>query len=171
MQGRTLPPRDLYITIRLFADNKPLSPIYQTAYKPHKKSSSSTSPLSSLSRTFDETITFPVRLADLPLSSQVTFTVWDAKAIAEIEAEEKLLSSQNSSAKALEFSKVIGGSTMRLFGKKGTLKKASHRLYLWPGQAGDGSVETSTPSKVANEPNKKRDEMARLEKVRRRGLQ
>lgn len=46
-----------------------------------------------------------------------------------------------------------------------TLKKASHRLYLWPGLEGDGNLETSTPSKVANDPNRKRDEMARLEKV------
>lgn len=61
--------------------------------------------------------------------------------------------------------RVIGGSTMKLFGKRGTLKKASHRLYIWPDQAGDGSAETLTPSKVASEPNKKRDEMARLEKV------
>lgn len=54
---------------------------------------------------------------------------------------------------------------MRLFGKKGTLKRASHRLYLWPDVEGDGSAETTTPSKIAGGGNRKKDEMARLEKV------
>jgi phosphatidylinositol 3-kinase len=166
LQGRTLPPRDVYITVRLFADNKPLTPTYQTSYKSFHKaastsasSSSSSSPLLKLSRDFNELIVFPIRLADLPLSSQITFTVWDATDVSDL--EQKLQNGED-----LELARVIGGSTMKLFGKKGTLKKASHRLYLWPNQAGDGSFETSTPSKVANEPNKKRDEMARLEKVR-----
>jgi phosphatidylinositol 3-kinase len=159
LQGRTLPLRDIYITTRLYADNKPLTPVYQTAYKSFRKaSSSSAASSSSLSRDFNELIVFPIRLADLPLSSQVTFTVWDSKDVSEIEQEGEGDSS---------LGKIIGGSTMKLFGKKGTLKKASHRLYLWPNQAGDGSVETSTPNKVASEPNKKRDEMARLEKVRK----
>ena len=145
--------------------------MYQTCYKAFRRASSSSSPLSSLSRDFNELIVFPIRLADLPLSSQVTFTVWDATDVSEL--EDPLASEGNGSGggtrqgaeRGIQPAKVIGGSTMKLFGKKGTLKKASHRLYLWPNQAGDGSAETSTPSKVASEPGKKRDEMARLEKV------
>jgi len=41
-----------------------------------------------------------------------------------------------------------------------TLRRGKHRLLLWPGVEADGSVETSTPSKMATQ-----DEMGRLEKV------
>jgi hypothetical protein len=41
-----------------------------------------------------------------------------------------------------------------------TLKRGKHRLLLWPDQEADGSVESSTPSKLGT-----RDEMGRLEKV------
>lgn len=159
-----MPQRDIYITTRLYADNKPLTPIYQTSYKSFRKASTSTSPLSCLSRDFNELIVFPIRLADLPLSSQVTFTVWDAIDVADIEKRMEDVGLDDK-ADDVGLARVIGGSTMKLFGKKGTLKKASNRLFIWPDQAGDGSAETSTPSKVASEPNKKRDEMARLEKV------
>lgn len=53
-----------------------------------------------------------------------------------------------------------------------TLKKAQHRLLLWPGVEGDGSAESSTPAKVAlgatedgNSNSMPQDEMGRLEKV------
>ncbi|UZJ53461.1 hypothetical protein CBS101457_002781 [Exobasidium rhododendri] len=154
LQGRTIPPRDIYITVRLFADNKPLTPAYQTSYKYFKKGSD-----------FNELIVFPIKLADLPLSSQVTFTVWDAADISDIEERFEADEADMRGSKDIKFTRIIGGSTLKLFGKKGTLKKASHRLFLWPDQAGDGSAETSTPSKIAHEPNKKRDEMARLEKL------
>ena len=41
-----------------------------------------------------------------------------------------------------------------------TLRRGKHRLLLWPDIEADGSVETSTPSKMATQ-----DEMGRLEKV------
>ena len=40
------------------------------------------------------------------------------------------------------------------------LRRGKHRLLLWPGVEADGSLETSTPSKLATQ-----DEMGRLEKV------
>lgn len=40
------------------------------------------------------------------------------------------------------------------------LRRGKHRLVLWPGVEADGSLETSTPSKLATQ-----DEMGRLEKV------
>ncbi|PWN36523.1 phosphatidylinositol 3-kinase [Meira miltonrushii] len=150
LQGKVLPKHDLFITVRLYAENKPLTPIYQTAYKSFRQTKNDQS---NLSRDFSELIVFPIRLADLPLSSQITFTVWDA------------------ATNGQPMAKVLGGTTMRLFGKKGTLKKASHRLYLWKGKEGDGSFETSTPSKVdsmtssGGENGKKNDQMARLEKL------
>ncbi|KAJ7606591.1 atypical/PIKK/PI3K protein kinase, partial [Mycena polygramma] len=54
----------------------------------------------------------------------------------------------------------VGGSTFRLFGKKWTLRRGKHRLHLWRDVKGDGSVESTTPSKL-----EERDEMGRLEKL------
>ncbi|KAJ7604536.1 atypical/PIKK/PI3K protein kinase [Mycena polygramma] len=51
-------------------------------------------------------------------------------------------------------------STFRLFGKKWTLRRGKHRLHLWRDVKGDGSVESTTPSKL-----EERDEMGRLEKL------
>ena len=55
---------------------------------------------------------------------------------------------------------VVGGATMRLFGKKCTLKKGKQRLFLWRGHEADGSSDSETPSKVGL-----KDEMGRLEKL------
>ncbi len=51
-----------------------------------------------------------------------------------------------------------------LFSKKGTLKSAQHRLFVWKGTKADGSSETATPSKVGE----MKDEMGRLEKLIKR---
>ena len=42
-----------------------------------------------------------------------------------------------------------------------TLRRGKHRLLLWLGIEADGSIESTTPSKLASQ-----DEMGRLEKVR-----
>lgn len=41
-----------------------------------------------------------------------------------------------------------------------TLRRGKHRLFLWEGREGDGSDDSTTPSKLGT-----RDEMGRLEKV------
>ncbi|KAF8623642.1 hypothetical protein AX17_007342 [Amanita inopinata Kibby_2008] len=127
VQSSTL--SDLYVTCQLIADNKPLTIPFRTSYKAFKSS-----------YTWNEWITLPIRYCDLPLSSQITFTVWD-------------IAGPRSAVP-------VGGTTFRLFGKKWTLRRGKHRLLLWPGQEADGSVETRTPSKVDV-----RDEMGRLEKL------
>ncbi|KAL9935214.1 hypothetical protein V8E36_005562 [Tilletia maclaganii] len=91
-----------------------------------------------------EWITIPIRLCDLPVNAQLVFTVHDSAAAGKTH--------------------VIGGTTFRLFGKKGTLKKAQQRLYLWPGVPADPMMESTTPSKVAG----MSDEMGRLEKLVKR---
>ena len=47
-----------------------------------------------------------------------------------------------------------------------TLRRGKHRLLLWLGVEADGSIESTTPSKLANQ-----DEMGRLERVRLRVFQ
>lgn len=108
---------------------------------------------------WNEWITFPIRYCDLPLSSQITFTVWD-------------IAGPRSAAP-------VGGTTFRLFGKKWlvnlhfsssnishgnscrTLRRGKHRLLLWPGIEADGCVDSATPSKIPGAT----DEMGRLEKL------
>lgn len=107
---------------------------------------------------WNEWITLPIRYCDLPLSSQITFTVWD---IAGPRAAVP-----------------VGGTAFRLFSKKWcvvtkglvlsfmiisagrTLRRGKHRMFLWPDKEADGSLDTTTPSK-----SEARDEMGRLEKV------
>ncbi|KDQ24549.1 hypothetical protein PLEOSDRAFT_1067370 [Pleurotus ostreatus PC15] len=120
---------DLYVTCQLVADNKPLTIPFRTSFKAFKSN-----------YIWNEWITFPVRYCDLPLNSQVTFTVWD-------------IAGPRTAAP-------VGGSTFRLFSKKWTLRRGKHRLWLWQGVEADGSVESSTPSKLDV-----RDEMGRLEKL------
>ena len=91
-------------------------------------------------RRWNEWITLPIRYCDLPLNAQITFTVWDIA--------------------GLRAAMPVGGTTFRLFGKKCTLRRGKHRLLLWPNIEADGSVESTTPSKLPV-----RDEMGRLEKL------
>ncbi|KAJ1031605.1 hypothetical protein NDA13_001996 [Ustilago tritici] len=124
---------DLIVECRLFSDNKPLSVPVKTAYKPFRNK-----------HQWNEWITLPYKLCDLPLGAQLTFTIYD-------------VASSNTT-------RVIGGTTLPLFSKKGTLKSAQYRLFVWKGVKGDGSVETATPSKVGE----MKDEMGRLEKLIKR---
>ncbi|TRM64867.1 kinase-like domain-containing protein [Schizophyllum amplum] len=120
---------DLYVTCQLVANNKPLSVPFRTSFKAFKNS-----------YTWNEWITLPIRYCDLPLNSQIIFTVWDIA--------------------GLRTAAPVGGTTFRLFGKKCTLRRGKHRLLLWPNIEADGSVESTTPSKLPV-----RDEMGRLEKL------
>lgn len=144
---------DLYIVCQLWADNKPLTITYRTAFKAFKdrymsvssylakKSISLTIPIIS----WNEIITLPIRYRDLPLSSQLVFTIYDYGGLP-----------------AATAAVPVGGTTLRLFGKKCTLKKGKQRMLLWPDVEGDASVESSTPSKIPGEP---KDQRGRLEKV------
>ncbi|KAM5544566.1 hypothetical protein V8D89_001464 [Ganoderma adspersum] len=120
---------DLYVTCQLVADNKPLTIPFRTAFKAFRNQ-----------YTWNEWITLPIRYCDLPLNSQITFTVWD-------------IAGPRSATP-------VGGTTFRLFGKKWTLRRGKHRMILWPDREGDGANETTTPSKMGT-----RDETGRLEKL------
>ncbi|KAJ4480107.1 atypical/PIKK/PI3K protein kinase [Lentinula aciculospora] len=128
VQSSTL--SDLYVICQLIADNKPLTIPFRTSFKAFKNA-----------YIWNEWITFPIRYCDLPLTSQITFTVWD-------------IAGPRSAAP-------VGGATFRLFGKKWTLRRGKHRLLLWPGMEADGSVDSTTPSKIPGAA----DEMGRLEKL------
>ncbi|KAH0833172.1 kinase-like domain-containing protein [Lanmaoa asiatica] len=99
-----------------------------------------TYPLIFTGTSWNEWVSLPIRYCDLPLSSQITFTVWDIE--------------------SPRLAVPVGGTTFRLFGKKWTLRRGKHRLLLWPGKEADGSMDTTTPSKLGT-----RDEMGQLEKL------
>lgn len=124
-------PSDVYITVQLWADNKLLVPQLHSAHKAFKSKSNIT---------WDQSLTFPIHYRDLPLSAQLAVTVYDIAGPRRVA--------------------IVGGATLRLFGKKATLKKGKQRLFLWKGCQADGSVESETPSKVGL-----KDEMGRLEKL------
>lgn len=97
---------------------------------------------------WNERITLPIRYRDLPLSSQIIFTIYDY-----------------GGPPAGSSVVPVGGTTLRLFGGKNTLKKGKQRMLLWPDREADASVESSTPSKVTGQ---ETDERGRLEKVSER---
>lgn len=82
-------------------------------------------------------ITLPIHYASLPLDAQLAITVWDVE----------------KGSKAVP----IGGSTMRLFRSKGTLKRGQQRCYLHPQRQADPNDPSETPSDVHQD-----DEFGRL---------
>ena len=57
---------DLYVTVQLWADSKPLTLPAQTAYKSFKNA-----------RIWNEWLELPYTISDLPLNSQLAITLWD----------------------------------------------------------------------------------------------
>lgn len=127
---------DLYIVFQLWSDNRPLLVPYQTAFKAFKSSF-----------IWNETFTLPIKYKDLPLNAQLAFTVYRSRG-----------------PPAASAAVPLGGSTLRLFGKKCTLRKGQQRLYLWEGKEADGLATSSTPSKIPLAAGET-DELGRLEKV------
>ncbi|KAG1204363.1 hypothetical protein G6F70_000580 [Rhizopus microsporus] len=58
---------DLYVTVQLFGDNKPLTVPVRTSYKAFKNHWS-----------WNEWLTLPIKYCDLPASAQFAITVWKA---------------------------------------------------------------------------------------------
>ncbi|KAJ3348201.1 Phosphatidylinositol (PI) 3-kinase [Kappamyces sp. JEL0680] len=93
---------------------------------------------------WNEWIIFSIPYSSLPLSSCLAITVW--------------------ACKGPRSHYPVGGSTFQLFGKNKTVKKANYRLKIWPGVVADGSLNTTTPSKVSGTAG----ELDRLEKLMRK---
>ncbi|XP_032217979.2 phosphatidylinositol 3-kinase catalytic subunit type 3 [Nematostella vectensis] len=90
---------------------------------------------------WNEWLKLPIKYPDLPRNAQLAFTIWD------VYGPRK--------------STPVGGTTVSLFGKYGTLRHGMHDLKVWPGVEADGKMPTSTPGKTtATE-----DQMNRLAKL------
>ncbi|KAI8618326.1 kinase-like domain-containing protein [Chytriomyces sp. MP71] len=123
-----------FITCQLFADNKAISTPMRTTHRCF-------APLSDW--IWNEWITFPLKYRDLPLSTQLAFTIWD------VYGPRKTVA--------------IGGTTFSLFGKHSALRKGKHKLRVWMGVEADGAIDTVTPSDITDF-----NEMDRLERLVRK---
>jgi phosphatidylinositol 3-kinase len=137
-----------YLTLRLYSANKPLTPVHRTPFKAFKKA-----------WVWNTTIDFGFPVRQLPLDAQLGITIWDSRGL-----------SPDAQGDDRKEDRVIGGTTLRLFGKKGTLKKAQHRCFVHLGVKADGTInsETSSKGKLGEGGEEGKDgmsEMSRLEKV------
>ncbi|KAI9046895.1 hypothetical protein LZ554_008973 [Drepanopeziza brunnea f. sp. 'monogermtubi'] len=118
------PHSDLYVTVQLWADSKPLTVPVQTAYKPFRNE-----------RKWNEWLTLPINYSTLPLSSQLAITLWDLSPAG----------GEGAQGHAIPF----GGTTLRLFDQENQLQKGRQKCYLHRRKAADGLDSTSTPASLA----------------------
>ncbi|TVY83938.1 Nodule isoform of Phosphatidylinositol 3-kinase [Lachnellula suecica] len=148
--GSNLSPHsDLYVTVQLWADSKPLTVPVQTAYKPFKNE-----------RKWNEWLTLPVNYSNLPLSSQLAITIWDLSP----------KGGEGAQGHAIPF----GGTTLPLFDQENQLQKGRQKCYLHRRKAADGLHSSATPSTpptrrkgkdITQKIDKESDELDRLEKL------
>lgn len=115
------PHSDLYLTVQVWADSKPLTVPLQTAYKSFKHE-----------RRWGDWLTLPVTYNALPLAAQLAITVWD------------LCPTGGDGAQG--HSIPFGGTTFPLFDKDNTLQKGRQVCHLHRHKAADGLATTSTPA-------------------------
>ncbi|KAH7390258.1 kinase-like domain-containing protein [Cadophora sp. MPI-SDFR-AT-0126] len=147
------PHSDLYVTIQLWADSKPLTVPVQTAYKPFRNE-----------RKWNEWLTLPINYSTLPLSSQLAITLWDLSPAG----------GEGAQGHSIPF----GGTTLPLFDKENQLQKGRQKCYVHRRKAADGLDSTSTPAVLpktrrdgskgkehADTTDKESEELDRLEKL------
>ena len=147
---------DLYATVQLWADSKPLTVPVQTSYRSFKNE-----------RKWNEWLELPFSIATLPLSSQLAITVWDVSPTGE----------KGARGHAIPF----GGTTVPLFDKDNTLQKGRQKCRLHRHKAADGFSSTTTPAvlppprarsrkstNAAEVKSAEQDELERLERLFRK---
>ena len=112
---------DLYVTVQLWADSKPLTVPVQTAYRSFKSA-----------RTWNEWLELPITIATLPLTSQLAITVWDLSPTG----------GKGARGHAIPY----GGTTVPLFDKDNTLQKGRQKCRLYRHKAADGFSFPTTHS-------------------------
>ncbi|XP_052794304.1 phosphatidylinositol 3-kinase catalytic subunit type 3-like isoform X2 [Mya arenaria] len=93
---------------------------------------------------WNEWLRLPIKYSDLPRDSVLALTVWD------IYGTDRVIP--------------VGGTTITLFGKKGTFRQGMHDLKVWPDVEADPRPQTTTPGK----PRDSHDQMSRLSKLSKR---
>jgi phosphatidylinositol 3-kinase len=127
-QGQT----QFYIICQPFADNKPLCLPCKTSFKQNINKRGDLE--------WNEWIIFPVPYSNLPITTQVAITIYEAY--------------------GPRHPRAVGGTTFQLFGKNKTIRKGKYKLHVWPDIEADGLNDCSTPAKISE-----RTESDRLDKV------
>ncbi|KAK9455873.1 kinase-like domain-containing protein [Dipodascopsis uninucleata] len=107
---------DLFVTVQLFADCKPLTAPIRTTNKNPKSG-----------RRWNEWLQLPITYAQLPLSSQLAITVWD------IAGPRRLIPFGGTTVPLFQ-------------DKDFTIKRGQHNLHLWLDKEADGMTNSSTSS-------------------------
>ncbi|KAJ5397581.1 Phosphatidylinositol 3-kinase [Penicillium cosmopolitanum] len=113
------PVSDLFVTVQLWSDSKPLGVPMQTAYKAFKAS-----------RTWNEWLRMPMPIKDVPRNSQLAITAWDISPLAGDKSHYV----------------PYGGTTIQLFDSEGKLKMGRQKCKFYRHKAADGFSSTTTPS-------------------------
>lgn len=119
--------------LQIFSEGEPICLPVQTK---HKYTNSKTL------HSWNEWLKLPLRYMDLPRDSLLGITVW-------------AIGGPNKSVP-------VGGTTISLFGKRGTLRQGMLDLTVWPDVEASGKGSTSTPHKA---PCKDGHQMPRLAKL------
>ncbi|KAL2003856.1 hypothetical protein VTN02DRAFT_1878 [Thermoascus thermophilus] len=115
------PVSDLYVTVQLWSDSKPLGVPMQTSYKSFKAT-----------RTWNEWLQMPMSIKDAPLRSQLAITIWDLSPFG----------GDGAYGHKIPF----GGTTISLFDADGKLKMGRQKCKVYRHKAADGFSSTTTPS-------------------------
>lgn len=93
---------------------------------------------------WNEWLRLPIKYSDLPRDAMLAFTIWD------IYGTDKVIP--------------VGGTSISVFGKKGTFRQGMHDLKVWPDVEADPSSQSTTPGKSRDT----NDQMSRLAKLSKR---
>ncbi|KAL3452130.1 kinase-like domain-containing protein [Aspergillus insuetus] len=115
------PLSDLFVTVQLWSESKPLGVPLQTTYKAFK-----------VARTWNEWLQLPMSIKDAPLKCQLAITIWDLSPFGGEGADGHYIP--------------FGGTTIPLFDEDGKLKTGRQKCKVYRHKAADGFSTTTTPS-------------------------
>nr|AWV66672.1 phosphatidylinositol 3-kinase catalytic subunit type 3 isoform X1 [Brachionus koreanus] len=113
---------DLYVTAQIFANNQELCMPVKTSYKYIEKEP----------WIWDEWLTLPLRISDLPRNALLVITAWDIE-----------------SPKSGDVP--VCGSSISLFDRYGEFRQGSLEIRLWPNRVGDGNSKSTTPGLLSDQ--------------------
>lgn len=127
---------DLFATITIYNEGKPMFMSVRTAYKAF-----------STRWNWNEWVQLPIKYQDLPRNAELDITIWD------------IYDCSRSIA--------VGGTSVSIFGKHGTLRQGIHDLRVWPGKI--ACSDGSTPGKVEKGTADEMSKLAKLSKKHHKG--
>ncbi|KAL9130157.1 MAG: hypothetical protein Q9217_001592 [Psora testacea] len=119
--SNTSPNSDLYVTVQLWADSKPLTVPVQTQYKSLKAG-----------RSWNEWLELPINISQLARGAQLAITIWDLSPTG----------GPGSRGHAIPF----GGTTISLFDNDNTLQKGRQKCRVYRHKPADGFSSITTPA-------------------------